>query len=119
MGSAMQRGLVTKKPWGRFTTYVANSGGVTVKIVEVYPGQRLSLQYHKKRSERWVCLEGKALVEIGRRKRVLRPGQEAEIPTKTRHRLGGGTLGTKVLEIAQGVFDEDDIIRLEDDYGRV
>jgi len=119
MARALQRGLLTNRPWGHFTTYVANSDGVTVKVVVVNPGRRLSLQYHSWRSERWICLEGKAFVEINGRKRVLRPGQEAEVPAKAKHRLGAGPLGTKVLEIAQGAFDEDDIVRLEDDYGRV
>ncbi len=115
----MKRGTVTKKPWGHFTTYAENSDGVTVKIVVVDPGQRLSLQYHSKRSERWICLEGEGLAEINRRRQLLRPGQVAEVPAGAKHRLGAGPLGTKVLEIALGNFDEDDIVRLEDDYGRV
>jgi mannose-6-phosphate isomerase-like protein (cupin superfamily) len=110
---------VTKRPWGRFTTYIANSNGVTVKTIVVNPGQRLSLQYHSKRSERWICLEGEAFVEINGRKRILHPTQEAEVPVGARHRLGAGPLGTKVLEIAQGIFNEDDVVRLEDDYNRV
>jgi mannose-6-phosphate isomerase-like protein (cupin superfamily) len=119
MVRALQRGPVTKRPWGRFTTYIANSNGVTVKIIMVNPGQRLSLQYHSKRSERWICLEGDAFVEINSRKRVLRPAQEAEVPVGAKHRLSAGPLGTKVLEISQGIFEEDDVVRLEDDYGRV
>lgn len=114
-----QQGSVTKRPWGRFTTYVANSDGVTVKVIVVNPSKRLSLQYHSKRSERWICLEGEALVEIDGRKRTLRPAQEAEVPAGAKHRLGAGPIGTMVLEIAQGTFDEDDVVRLEDDYGRV
>lgn len=110
---------MTRRPWGRFTSYIANSNGVTVRILVVNPSQRLSLQYHSKRSERWICLEGDAFVEINGRKRILHPDQEAEVPMGARHRLGAGPLGTKVLEIAQGIFEEDDIVRLEDDYGRV
>jgi mannose-6-phosphate isomerase-like protein (cupin superfamily) len=119
MVRALQRGLVTKRPWGRFTTYIANGDSVTAKILVVNPGQRLSLQCHSKRSERWICLEGEALVEINGRKRILRPTQEAKVPVGAKHRLGAGPLGTKVLEIAQGIFNEDDIVRLEDDYSRV
>lgn len=119
MARALQRGLVTKRPWGRFTIYIANSDGVTVKIIVVNPSQRLSLQYHSKRSERWICLEGEAFVEINGRKRVLRPYQEAKVPVGAKHRLGAGPQGTMVLEIMQGIFDEDDVVRLEDDYRRV
>ena len=59
----MKRGRITKRPWGRFTTYIMNSNGVTVKTIVIDPGQRLSLQYHSKRSERWICLEGEATVK--------------------------------------------------------
>ena len=119
MARALQRGLVTKRPWGRFTIYIANSDGVTVKIIVVNPSQRLSLQYHSKRSERWICLEGEAIVEINGRRRVLHPPQETEVPVGAKHRLGAGPLGARVLEIVHGSFSEDDIVRLEDDYRRV
>jgi len=110
---------VTKRPWGSFTTYVVNRNGVTVKTIVIDPGQRLSLQYHSERSERWICLEGEATVEVSGRKRDLHPGQEIVVPVGAKHRLGAGPLGAKVLEIAQGTFNEDDIVRLEDDYRRV
>ena len=119
MARALHRGIVSKRPWGRFTTYVVNGNGLTVKVIVVNPGQRLSLQYHSRRSERWVCLEGEAIVQINGRKRVLRPFQEAIVPVGARHRLGAGALGAKVLEIAEGLFSEGDIVRLEDDYHRV
>jgi len=112
-------GSVTKRPWGQFTTYVTNGDGVTVKTIIVNPDQRLSLQYHSRRSERWICLEGEAIVELNGRKSTLRPGQEANVPIGAKHRLSAGPLGTKVLEISQGLFSEDDIVRLEDDYRRV
>lgn len=116
---ALNRGLVTKRPWGRFTTYITNGDSVTVKTIVINPGQRLSLQYHSKRSERWICLEGEALVEINGKKRRLHPNQEAVVPVGAKHRLGAGLLGAKVLEIVVGTFSEDDIVRLEDDYQRV
>jgi len=115
----LQRGRVTKRPWGHFTTYIVNGSLVTVKTIVIDPGRRLSLQYHSKRSERWICLEGEAIVEINGRKRSLHPGQEAVVPVGAKHRLSAGPLGAKVLEIAQGDFSEDDIVRLEDDYRRV
>jgi mannose-6-phosphate isomerase-like protein (cupin superfamily) len=119
MARALNRGFVTKRPWGRFTTYIVNGNGVTVKTIVIDPGQRLSLQYHSKRSERWVCLVGEAIVEINGRRRILHPHQEVVVPLGAKHRLGAGPLGAKVLEIVQGDFSEDDIVRLEDDYRRV
>ncbi len=119
MARALKRGVVTKRPWGRFTTFIVNANGVTVKTIAVDPGKRLSLQYHSRRSERWICLEGEAHVEINGKKRILLPTQEVEVPVGVKHRLGAGPLGTKVLEIVLGVFSEGDIVRLEDDYRRV
>jgi mannose-6-phosphate isomerase len=109
---------VSERPWGRFTTYVKNGEGVTVKVIDIDPGQRLSLQYHADRSERWICLQGEAIAEIRGRKRILRPGQEATVRKGDKHRLGAGRKGAQVLELAEGAFSEDDIVRLADDYHR-
>jgi mannose-6-phosphate isomerase len=118
MVSALEKLKVSERPWGRFVTYVTNGQDVTVKVITIDPGQRLSLQYHSKRSERWVCLRGEAITEIGEKKAVLRPGQEATVPVGARHRLGAGKDGAEVLEIATGKFTEEDIVRLQDDYLR-
>ena len=114
----MARGIVTERPWGRFTTYVTNADDVTVKVIAIDPGHRLSLQYHSKRSETWICIQGEAVAEIGDEKHTLRPGQEVTVPVGARHRLGAGPLGAQILEIAHGDFSEDDIVRIEDDYRR-
>ncbi|MDA4134112.1 MAG: phosphomannose isomerase type II C-terminal cupin domain [Thaumarchaeota archaeon] len=119
MVRSLKRGVTSERPWGHFTTYISNSDGVTVKTIVINPGQRLSLQYHSKRSERWICLEGEATVEINGRKRALRVNQEVEVPVGAKHRLGAGPRGAMVLEIVQGEFSEGDIVRLEDDYSRV
>lgn len=115
---ALKRGVVSERPWGHFTTYISNANGVTVKTMVINPGQRLSLQYHSKRSERWICLQGEATVEINGRKRALRVNQEVMVPVGAKHRLGAGPQGAMVLEIVQGEFSEGDIVRLEDDYRR-
>ena len=119
MARVPKRGVVSKRPWGHFTTYISNANSVTVKAIVINPGQRLSLQYHSKRSERWICLEGEATVEINGRKRALRVNQEVMVPVGAKHRLGAGPLGATVLEIVRGDFSEGDIVRLEDDYRRV
>jgi mannose-6-phosphate isomerase-like protein (cupin superfamily) len=118
MAIALHRGSVSERPWGRFTTYVTNEDDVTVKVIVINPDQRLSLQYHSERTERWICLQGKAIAEINGKKRFLRANQEVTVPVGAKHRLGAGSAGAMVLEIAEGRFSEEDIVRLEDDYRR-
>jgi mannose-1-phosphate guanylyltransferase/mannose-6-phosphate isomerase len=110
--------LTVEKPWGRFIQYVLNEP-VTVKILEVKAGEQTSLQSHRHRSELWVALDDGACVEI--EGRILRP-QPMEmvfIPQGAKHRLIGEDKTYRVLEISFGYFDEDDIIRYEDKYGRI
>ncbi|OGG58871.1 hypothetical protein A2765_00630 [Candidatus Kaiserbacteria bacterium RIFCSPHIGHO2_01_FULL_56_24] len=109
------------RPWGEF--YGWDSGkGWYLKTIYVQPGKRLSLQYHHHRSERWVLVEGDATaitMEKGVEKKVpLKVGETFIVGKQIPHRLmskKGGTL----VEVAVGKFDEDDIVRIEDDHGRV
>jgi mannose-6-phosphate isomerase len=108
-----------EKPWGRFEQYTHNLP-CTVKIITVSPGGTLSRQYHHHRDELWVILDVGARVELGTE--VLDPqvGEELFIPRQTVHRLSAvGEQAVRILEISFGEFDEEDIIRLEDLYGRV
>ena len=107
-----------EKPWGRFEQYAHNLP-CTVKVITVEPGGTLSRQFHHHRDELWVILDHGAEVEIG--DRTLRPEREEKlfIPRLTHHRLCAvGDEAIRVLEVSFGVFDEDDIVRLEDIYGR-
>jgi mannose-6-phosphate isomerase len=107
------------KPWGCFEQYTHNLPS-TVKIITVSPGASLSRQYHKKRDELWVVLDEGACVEVG--EEVLYPEVEQKlfIPRETVHRLSSvGEGRVRILEISFGEFDEEDIVRLEDIYGRV
>ncbi|BBL80294.1 hypothetical protein RxyAA322_21480 [Rubrobacter xylanophilus] len=107
------------KPWGRFEQYTHNLP-CTVKIITVAPGGTLSRQYHYKRDELWVVLDPGARVELD--DRVLHPEPEEKIfiPRQTVHRLScEGEKPVRILEISFGEFDEEDIVRLEDVYGRV
>jgi mannose-6-phosphate isomerase len=107
------------KPWGKFEQY-AHNVPCTVKIITVNPGGMLSLQYHHHRDELWVVLDPGAQVEIG--DKVLHPEPEEKlfIPRGTVHRLScDGQRPTRILEVSFGEFDEDDIVRLEDVYGRI
>lgn len=107
----------TKKPWGWFEQFNQNTS-CTVKFLHVNPGERLSLQYHEKRREFWKIVRGPALVQIGNKKTTGREGDEFEIPAKARHRLSALDSEVLVLEISYGRFDENDIVRVEDDFGR-
>ncbi len=107
-----------EKPWGRFEQYTHNLP-CTVKIITVSPGGTLSRQYHNKRDELWVVLDPGACVELDGK--VLHPEAEERlfIPRETVHRLSSaGEAEVRVLEISFGHFDEDDIVRLDDAYGR-
>ena len=110
--------LVSQRPWGRFEQFVANEA-VTVKTITVEPGCRLSLQRHTHREELWHVLDGRADTHVDGVEAVLGPGDRTLVPKGAVHRLGNsGTEPLRVLEIAFGHFDEDDIERLEDDYTR-
>jgi mannose-6-phosphate isomerase len=107
-----------KKPWGEFEQYTLNQQS-TVKILTTAPGGTLSSQYHFKRDELWIVLDDGAQVVLDNE--VLHPGPQEKIfiPRRTIHRLSAaGDKPVRVLEISFGDFDEGDIVRLEDVYGR-
>ncbi len=113
----MQDPLVyTDKPWGFFEQFAMNEQ-CTVKILHVKPGASLSRQYHKNREELWVVLDDGMVVEIDGK--ITRPskGERVFIHKGATHRLSSKA-GGRVLEISTGFFDEGDIVRLEDKYGR-
>jgi mannose-6-phosphate isomerase-like protein (cupin superfamily) len=106
------------RPWGKFRSYPHESAG-SIKIITVKPGASLSLQYHNHRSEFWVALDKGLEVTVG--KAVWQPEVDEEIfiPKKTPHRLRCvGQKKARIMEIWIGKSEEEDIIRLEDDYGR-
>ena len=106
------------RPWGRFEKFHENKL-CTVKLIYVKPNSRLSLQYHDKRSEFWKIVFGTAYIQIDDRSYVLKEGQTIEIPNKARHRVEAKETKCTILEISYGIFDESDIVRLEDDYKRI
>ena len=109
---------VSERPWGRFERFVENQR-VTVKIITVEPGHRLSLQRHGHRAEMWRALDQPVTAEVDGDMQTLEPGETVLVPSGAVHRLGNtGTQPARILEIAFGDFDEDDIERLEDDYQR-
>jgi mannose-1-phosphate guanylyltransferase/mannose-6-phosphate isomerase len=91
-----------------------------VKVITVKPGGKLSLQYHHKRDELWVVLDPGVQVELDDRILHPKPEEKVFIPRGTAHRLSVcGDSPARILEISLGEFDEEDIVRLEDVYGRV
>jgi mannose-1-phosphate guanylyltransferase/mannose-6-phosphate isomerase len=109
----------SERPWGGFEQFVHNEA-VTVKIITVAPSQRLSLQSHTQRDELWQVIDGPADVEVAGQAQSVPAGGRAWIPRGSTHRLGNsGTAAIRILEIAFGHFDEEDIERLVDDYNRV
>ncbi len=105
------------RPWGKFEQFTKNES-TTVKIITVHPNQQLSLQLHHSRAEFWRVIAGNGTIEIDRTRLQAHPGDEFFIPMETTHRMNAGTNGLQILEIAYGHFDEADIVRLEDTYGR-
>ncbi len=111
--------VTVEKPWGKFQQNTHNLP-TTVKVITVRPGAALSLQYHNKRDELWVALDPGAQVEVADRILRAEPEETVFIPRRTPHRLSAiGEEPVRILEISLGEFDEEDIVRLEDVYGRV
>lgn len=106
-----------ERPWGSFKQY-AHNRPATVSLMSVTAGQRLSLQSHQRRAELWIVLDAGAIVQIG--DRVLHPevGAELWIPAGVKHRLSSAGPQVRVLEVAFGDWQQDDITRYDDDYKR-
>ena len=109
----------TEKPWG-FELLFAHTPKYAGKLIFVKKGHRLSLQYHEKKDESIYIHEGKALVEIEgsngcMESTMLEPGQCIRIPPLTRHRLQA-IEDTTLFEVSTPELD--DVVRVEDDYGR-
>jgi len=107
-----------ERPWGIFRRFTNNVVS-TVKILTVNPNEELSLQSHNKREEFWRVIKGDGVFEVGENKNIVETGFEQYIPIKTKHKIKAGVDGIEILEISLGDFDEGDIIRYEDKYGRV
>jgi mannose-6-phosphate isomerase-like protein (cupin superfamily) len=109
-----------RRPWGSF--HVLDEGHTyKVKRIEVLPGKRLSYQMHAQRAEHWMVVQGMARVTLDGREIALSPGDAVDIPVGAVHRIenpGGENL--VFIEIQRGSYlGEDDIVRVQDDFGRV
>jgi len=107
------------RPWGSYTV-LEDAADCKVKRLVVRPGQVLSLQLHHRRSEHWTVVDGTARVRVGDREFLLQRNESTFIPMGTLHRLENPTdRDIALIEVQCGdYFGEDDIVRLEDVYGR-
>ena len=107
------------RPWGAYTV-LAESADFKVKTIEVMPGQRLSYQRHTRRSEHWFVVSGTGVVTLDGHGTDVQRGDAVDVPAGTAHRIHNtGQVPLVFVEVQHGdYFGEDDIVRLDDDYGR-
>ena len=106
-----------ERPWGSFEQYAFNQD-VTVSLMTVQPGQRLSLQSHTGRSELWIVLDEGAEITVDEKVIHPRRMEEIWIPVGAKHRLASLGAEVRVLEVAFGNWQQEDIVRYSDDYER-
>ncbi len=109
-----------RRPWGTFTV-LDEGNNFKVKRIEVLPGKRLSYQKHSQRAEHWVVVQGTAKVTLDDRDSMLASGEAIDIAVGSAHRVENPGTDTLVfIEVQRGSYlGEDDIVRLQDDFGRV
>ena len=108
-----------QRPWGTFTV-LDEADGFKVKRIEVLPGKRLSYQKHAQRAEHWFVVDGTAKVTLDGEEIIVEAGRSIDIPTAAAHRVENpGETSLVFIEVQRGNYlGEDDIVRLQDDYGR-
>ena len=109
-----------ERPWGNYTVLDGVASDHKVKRIVVSPGKRLSYQTHRFRAEHWFVVAGVATVVLDGRVLELAPGESVDIAIGAAHRCENhGTEPVVFIEVQHGTyFGEDDIVRLEDDFGR-
>ncbi len=109
-----------ERPWGTYLVLDDEASDHKVKRIVVFPGKRLSYQRHAKRAEHWFVVAGTAKVTLDGVDRTVTAGEAIDISIGTAHRIENiGTDNVVFVEVQHGTyFGEDDIVRLEDDYGR-
>jgi mannose-6-phosphate isomerase len=108
------------RPWGSYEV-LAHGERYQLKRIVVLPGRRLSYQRHARRAEHWFVVAGQGEVLLDGDKIPLQPGDAIDIPVGAAHRMSNpGASELVFIEVQTGsYFGEDDIVRLEDDFGRV
>ncbi len=108
-----------ERPWGRFFV-IHDESHYKIKRIEIEPGERLSYQYHNKRSEAWTIVEGTGIITLNGQEKEYSKGETVLIPQGAKHRIKNKDQKKLILiEVQTGsYFGEDDIVRVEDDYNR-
>jgi mannose-6-phosphate isomerase len=114
-------GEFSERPWGNYTVLSDAAADHKVKRLVVLPGKRLSYQRHARRAEHWFIVAGTATVTLDGAVTQVRAGESIDIPLEGAHRIANeGDVDVVFIEVQLGTyFGEDDIVRLEDDFGRV
>jgi len=109
-----------ERPWGSYRVLLKEEG-FQVKRIELKSGCRFSLQKHSRRSEKWIIISGSGVVTLGTKDIPVSKGSFIDVPTGEIHRMHNTDSGPLVfIEIQFGPYlGEDDIIRLQDDFGRI
>ena len=120
MANNYKRGDHDTRPWGTWEV-LDSEANFCVKRIKVIPGGKLSLQLHHFRSEHWVIVKGEALITLGVKQIAKKAGENVFIPVEVQHRIQNNTnQDVEFIEVQIGDnLDENDIVRIEDVYGRV
>ncbi len=107
------------RPWGWYENLKEDTG-YKVKRLYVKPNQKISLQYHNQRDEHWVVVSGDGTLELNEDIKKLKVGDYIFVPVLSKHRITGGNNGIIIVEVQLGkICNEEDIVRIEDAYGRI
>ena len=112
-------GKIYERPWGFYRT-IEQKDNYQIKHIKVKPGKRLSLQYHYKRAEHWTIIKGTGIAQLNDKSIELTVNDTIFIPKEATHRITNNTDNfVEFIEVQIGDYlGEDDIVRIEDDFGR-
>lgn len=108
------------RPWGGYIILLDEENCKVKKLI-INPKKRFSLQYHNKRTETWTIVKGDLKITVGEITKIYHYGETISVPMGTLHRIENiGDKEAEIIEVQTGTyFGEDDIVRIEDDFGRV
>lgn len=110
--------LIITKPWGQYENLFSGSKFLFKKIT-IKPNESISHQYHNHREETWIITSGSGILELDLKKTEVKEGDRIEIKVKQLHRITSGNDGLEFVELQYGdMISEEDIVRIEDKYGR-
>jgi mannose-6-phosphate isomerase-like protein (cupin superfamily) len=109
-----------ERPWGNYTILYSDETCQVKKLV-VNPGKRISLQSHEFRAEHWFIVSGHGTAELDGKEITVVPGDSIDVPIRSKHRITCTSQEDLIFVEAQTgqSFDEDDIVRFDDDFGRI